>query len=303
MSSSPQKILIAGASGLIGSAAVRFLRETNCEVLRLVRHAPQASDEIAWNPSRGELDPAQLEGIDAVVNLAGENVGAGRWTEARREKILRSRVDATRTLVAAFEKMTRRPQVFLTASATGFYGDRGDEALTEASEVGRGFLPGVCLAWETHAESAVRLGIRTVRLRFGIVLSGEGGALAKMLPLFRMGLGGRLGRGEQWMSWIALDDVTGVIQHVLGDIRCAGAVNVVAPEPVRNREFTTILGRTLKRPAVLAVPATILRVLLGQMAEETVLISTKAVPAKLTTSGYSFRYPKLSAALDRALRR
>ena len=291
------KIAIAGASGLIGNALTPALRAQGHEVFRLVRRVSQAADEIAWDPASGQLDPAALAGVDAMINLSGENVGAGRWTTKRRERILRSRIDATRTLVAAMRQMPRKPEVFLSASAVGYYGNRGDEVLTEASGIGQGFLPEVCLAWETHAEGAGRSGVRTACLRFGVVLTPKGGALAKMLPLFRRGLGGRLGRGRQWMSWVSLDDVVGAIQHALKDARCAASVNVVAPSPVRNVEFTATLLRVLRRPAILPVPAVVLRLVFGQLAEETLLVSQRAEPRRLLEWGYRFRHPTIEQAL------
>jgi uncharacterized protein (TIGR01777 family) len=205
-------------------------------------------------------------------------------------------VDATRTVVAAIQRMKRRPEVLLNASAVGFYGDRGDEQLTEASAIGHGFLPEVCLIWETHAEGAARMGVRTGLLRFGVVLSPTGGALAKMLPLFRAGLGGRLGDGRQWLSWVSLDDAVGAIHHALGDARCAGPLNLVAPEPVTNAEFTTVLARVLRRPAALPVPEFLLRLVFGEMAEATLLTSTRATPARLRETGYRFRHATLEAA-------
>lgn len=297
------KIVVAGASGMVGRALVPTLRSAGHEVWRLVRgRAAAGRDEIAWDPARGEVDRGRLEGIDAIVNLAGENIGSGRWTAARREQILRSRVDATRTLVAAIGALERRPRVLLNASAAGFYGDRGDEVLTEASPIGQGFLPEVCLAWETHADGARRFGVRTVRLRFGIILARQDGALAKMLPLFRLGLGGRMGSGRQWMSWIALDDVVGAIRHALEHERCAGAMNLVAPQPVTNAEFAATLGRVLHRPAFLPAPAWALRLFLGKkMADEALLASTRAAPAQLRETGYAFRYPALEAALRAVL--
>ncbi|HVS51674.1 MAG TPA: TIGR01777 family oxidoreductase [Opitutaceae bacterium] len=295
------KIAIAGASGLIGRALTRALRVAGHDVVRLVRRATVADDEIAWNPEKGEWDAARWRGIDAVVNLAGENIAAGRWTAARRERILRSRLDATRTLVRAMNAFESRPRVFLSASAVGFYGDRGDELLTEASAIGNGFLSEVCLAWETHAEGAARSGVRTALLRFGTVLAGEGGALGKMRPIFRCGLGGRLGSGRQWMSWIAIDDAVGAILHALRDERCAGALNIVAPAPVPNAEFTRTLGRVLHRPAWLPVPAWALRVAFGRMADDALLASTRAVPEKLGAAGYAFRHPTLESALRAAL--
>ncbi len=295
------KIVIAGASGLVGRAVDAALRAEGNEVVRLVRGAPAGEGEVAWNPAARELDASRIEGVDAIINLAGENIAGGRWTAARREKILRSRVDATATLVGAMMKLTRRPAVFVSASAVGFYGERGEEELTEASGIGQGFLSEVCLAWETHAQGAARAGVRTVVLRLGVVLAREGGALAKMRPLFRLGLGGRMGGGRQWMSWVGLDDVVGVIEHALSDERCRGPVNVVAPEPVRNAEFVATLARVLRRPAVLPVPEGLLRLALGRMAEETLLASTRVRPRGLQETGYAFRRPTLEGTLRHGL--
>lgn len=293
------RIVIAGSSGLVGSALLPALRESGHDVFRLVRgRAVRAPDEIAWDPVRNEVDRDRLEGVEAVINLAGENLGAGRWTAVRREAIRQSRVQATRTLISAIGRMKRRPAVLLNASAVGIYGDRGDEVLTEASARGRGFLPEVCLAWETHAGAAAPLGVRTAFLRFGIILAPEGGALAKMLPLFRAGLGGRLGSGEQWLSWIAIDDVVGVIVHALRDARCTGPINVVAPGAVTNAEFTAALADALGRPAFLPVPTWALRAVVGRgMADEALLASTRAAPQRLSEAGYAFRYPTIGPAL------
>lgn len=295
------KIAIAGASGLVGGALMPALRAAGHDVFRLVRRASAAPDEIAWNPAAGELDATRLTGVETVINLAGENVGAGRWTARRRELILRSRVEATRTLVSAMGHTSRRPAVLLNASAVGFYGDRGDEVLTEASAAGQGFLPEVCCAWEREANAAVAHGVRVACLRFGVVISAQGGALAKMLPLFRLGLGGRLGSGRQWMSWIGIDDAVGVILHALRDPRCAGPINIVAPGPVTNAEFTAVFGRVLRRPAVLPVPAWALRLALGQMADGALLASNRAVPERLLETGFQFRQATLEGALRATL--
>jgi len=297
------KIVVAGASGLVGTALVAALRSDGHVVHRLVRRAANAADEIAWDPARGEIDRGHMADVDAVVNLAGENLGAGRWTQARRGRILRSRIDATRTLVAAMLGVTPRPPVFLRASAVGFYGDRGDDKLTEASGPGRGFLAEVCQAWEGAAQPVEEAGGRTVRMRFGVILAANAGALAKMLPLFRFGLGGRLGTGRQWMSWISLEDAVGAIRHVLRDERCHGPVNIVAPGAVTNAEFTRELARVLHRPAFLPAPAWGLRLALGRaMANEALLASTRAEPAELSRVGYAFLQPDLEAALRVALR-
>jgi uncharacterized protein len=299
------KIVIAGASGLVGSAVEPAARAAGHDVFRLVRGRNAIRpDEIAWDPAAGELDHSRFAGTHGVINLAGENLGAGRWTTARRELILRSRVDATRTLVAAMAKLARKPDVFLSASACGYYGDRGDEVLTEKSGIGQGFLPEVCLAWETHAEAAARVGVRTTLLRFGVILATEGGALAKMLPLFRLGLGGRLGSGRQWMSWIAMNDAVGAIVHALTDSRCVGPMNIVAPGAVTNAEFAAALARALSKPALLPAPAWGLRLALGRMmADEALLASTRAMPKRLREIGFGFRYPTISAALYAVLQR
>lgn len=297
----PRRVLIAGASGLIGRALAALLETQGHEVLRLVRRPPRGAGEVTWDPVSGDLDPAALDGVDAVVNLSGENVGAGRWTAARREAILRSRVDATRTLVGAMQRMERRPEVLVSASAVGFYGERGDEILAEDAPMGHGFLPEVCLAWETHAEGAARIGIRTALLRFGVVLTPAGGALAKMLPAFRLGLGGRVGSGRQWMAWVGREDAVGALYHAVMEPRCCGPLNVVAPESIRNAEFTATLARLLKRPAVLPVPAVGLRAILGEMADATLLASTRAVPLGLERTGFAFRHPTLEGALRHEL--
>lgn len=297
------KILVAGASGLIGRALVAELRKRGHQVLRLVRRPGESADEVSWSPEAHEIDAARLEGVDGVVNLAGENIAGGRWTEARRKKILGSRVDATRTLVTACARLKRKPAVFVNASAIGFYGDSGDAEVTEKSPTGLGFLPETCLIWETNAEGASRAGIRTVLLRFGVVLSAEGGALEKMLPLFRLGLGGRMGPGTQWMSWVSLGDAVNAIIHALEHAACAGPMNVVAPHPETNREFTTMLAKQLGRPAVLAVPAWALRIVFGQMAVETMLASTRVRPERLGETGFAFQYATLEPALRAAMAR
>ncbi|MBI4621748.1 MAG: TIGR01777 family protein [Verrucomicrobia bacterium] len=298
-----RRVLIAGASGLLGRTLGPLLRIQGHTVLRLVRRAPADKAEIRWDPARGELDPGALEGVDAVVNLSGENIAAGRWTAARSQAILRSRVDATRTLVVAMQKLSRPPEAFVSASAVGFYGDRGDEELSEADGIGHGFLPKVCLAWETHAEGAARAGVRTTFLRFGVVLTPAGGALAKLLPLFRLGLGGHVGDGRQWMSWLGIDDAVGAIYHAIMEPKCSGALNVVSPQPVTNAEFSATLARVLDRRAVLPVPATLLRLVFGRMADETLLASTRALPTGLLATGYVFRHPALEAALRHVLGR
>ena len=295
------RIVIAGASGLIGHALTAALRARGHDVRRLVRRAVSSPDEIAWDPGRRVMDDAAFQDTDAVINLAGENIAAGRWTTRRRDSIRRSRIDATLTLVDGIRRLSRRPAVLVNASAVGCYGDRGDEMLTEASDLGGGFLADVCREWEAAAMQAAALGVRTACLRFGVVLAPDGGALAKMLPLFRLGLGGRLGSGRQWMSWVHRDDVVGVVEHALAEPRCAGPINVVAPEPVRNDEFTRALASRLHRPAFLPVPAAALQLVFGRMADEALLASTRALPARLRATTYAFRYPELPGALDAVL--
>jgi uncharacterized protein (TIGR01777 family) len=299
----PRRILVAGASGSVGRALVPFLTTQGHTVVRLVRRAARSADEVSWNPSEENLDTAAIEGVDAIINLSGEAVAAGRWTQARRLRIMSSRVDATRTLVKAIRESRRKPEVLINASAVGFYGDRGDDELTEQSEIGHGFLAEVCLAWETHAEGAARVGVRTAQMRFGIVLTPQGGALAKLLPVFRAGLGGRMGDGRQWMSWVSVDDAIGAILHVIENPQCSGPVNTVAPVPVTNAEFTMTLGEILHRPTVFTVPASILRLGLGAMADETLLESARALPTKLAATGYRFRHTELSKALRHVLGR
>ena len=299
----PRRVVIAGASGMIGQALGAFLRTRGHTVVRLVRRASRGTDELVWDPAKGTIDLAALEGVDAVVNLAGENVGAGRWTVARRDAIRRSRDDTTRTLVQAIGALRRKPEVLVNASAVGFYGNRGDAVLTEAEPAGAGFLAEVCQAWEAQAGAVNASGVRSVFLRFGVVLSPAGGALAKLLPLFRAGLGGRVGTGEQWMSWIGIDDAVGALHHALVAPACHGPLNATAPEPVTNAAFTATLGRVLSRPAVLPVPAFVLKAVFGEMADATLLASQRAVPAGLVAAGYAFRHPTLESTLRHVLGR
>ncbi len=302
----PMVFLIAGASGLVGRQLTAFLQTQGHTVRRLVRRAPAGADEVFWDPAAGTLDAYALRGVDGVINLSGVGVADARWSVERKAAILSSRVDSTRTLVRAMGEVRSerlRPFVFISASATGVYGDRGDEILTEDAPAGDGFLADVCKAWEREAVMAEVLGVRVVKLRTGVVLTPAGGALAKLLPVFNAGLGGRLGSGAMWMSWISLDDLIGAIYHAVLDVRCAGAVNLVAPQPVTNAEFTRTLGRVLRRPAILPVPTLALKTVFGEMAQETLLASARVVPARLQAAGYVFRHENLSAALHAGLGR
>ncbi len=293
------KVLVSGSRGLVGSALVPALARNGHFILRLVRRPPEPrAPELLWNPGEGILEREGLQGIDAVVHLAGESVAGGTWTAEQKARIRNSRVGGTALLCDTLATLDRPPKVLVSASATGYYGDRGDEILREESVPGTGFLAGVCREWEAATEPAVRKGIRVVLLRIGMVLSPAGGALGKMLPLFRSGLGGKLGSGRQYVSWIALDDLVGSILHVLSTPSLEGPVNAVAPHPLTNREFTKALGRAIGRPAVLPVPSFAARLTMGEMADELLLASTRVEPSKLISSGYRFLYP----AIDEALR-
>jgi uncharacterized protein (TIGR01777 family) len=301
---SPQHIVVSGAGGLIGSALVRWLTIQGHRVTRLVRRAP-GPGEIAWDPVAGSLNPAALEGADAVVHLSGENVGA-RWTTERKARIRSSRVASTRLLSETLAGLQRPPEVLVSASAVGIYGDRGDEVLTEESPPGnpdRNFLVSVTREWEKAAEPARVEGIRVVHPRFGVVLSPAGGALSKMLLPFRLGLGARLGSGRQWMSWISIDDAAEAVHRAIVDEAFRGPINVTAPGPVTNRDFTRTLARVLSRPAAFAVPESALRFALGEMAEGTILSSILAVPATLLKADFRFSHPNLESALRHVLHR
>jgi uncharacterized protein len=290
------RILVTGSSGLVGSALIPFLESTGASITRLVRRPPQ-SGEISWDPSAGEIDAAGLEGFDAVVHLAGENIAARRWNAATKARLHHSRVLATRLLAETLADRVHPPRVLVSASAVGYYGDRGDEILAEPSSSGRNFLAGLCREWESASQAAEDAGIRVVRLRIGMVLSPRGGALAKMLPAFRLGVGGILGSGRQYMSWIAIDDLIAIIHRAIADEGVAGALNAVSPNPVTNREFTRALASVLSRPAVIPAPAFALRAALGEMADALLLSSQRAVPSRLEADGFQWKYPELRGAL------
>ena len=294
-------ILVTGATGLIGSALVSSLTSAGHGVTRLVRVQPKPGEKAArWDPLAGTIDASAFEGVDAVVHLAGENI-AERWTPAKKVRIRESRVNGTQVLCEALAHLASPPKVLVSASAIGYYGDRGEEILTEESAPGTAFLSEVCRAWEAAADPARQKGIRVVHARFGVVLSAAGGALAKMLPPFRLGLGGVLGGGRQYLSWIALDDAVGAIQHAIVTDALQGPTNAVAPRAVTNQEFTKTLGAVLGRPTVIPLPAFAARLMFGEMADELLLASTRVQPAKLLASGYGYRYPELEGALRHLL--
>ncbi len=297
------RVVVTGASGLVGTALCTLLRTRGHHVDRLVRRpARPEAGEIRWDPAHGSIDAASLEGTDLVVNLAGESIAAGRWTPARKRAILESRTQGTRLLCETLARLDRRPQALVSASAVGYYGDRGEEWVTEESAAGAGFLADVCKQWEAATLPAREAGIRVVNLRIGVVLSTAGGALARMLPTFRFGLGGRLGAGRQYMSWITLDDLVAAIEHLLFASQTAGPVNAVAPNPVTNAQFTKTLGRILRRPTFLSMPAFAVRLALGEMGEAVLLSGVRAKPARLLADGFSFRDHELEPALRGMLR-
>lgn len=300
------KILVTGSTGLVGTALAKALASDGHTVCRLMRpQSKPTSDskngfDVAWNPETGELGGAGV-GPDAVVNLAGASIAGARWTEKRKELLRASRIDTTGALVHALARMNARPRVLVSASAIGIYGDRGDEVLTEESKPGTDFLAGLAREWETEALKAEALGIRVVLARFGIILAQHGGALAKMLLPFKLGAGGRLGSGKQWMSWITLEDVVGIIRFALENGAVRGAMNVVAPQPVQNVQFTKALAQALHRPALFPAPAFALRLALGEMADALLLSSQRVAPQVLEKLDYRFLYPELPAAFNGVL--
>lgn len=295
------KVLVTGSSGLVGSALGTFLTTGGHAVVRLVRRRPAGPSEVPWDPARGEVDRAALEGLDGVVHLAGESIAEGRWSPAKKARLRESRVGTTRLLVDALTGLTRKPGVLVAASAVGCYGDRGDEVMTEKSAPAADFLGQLCQDWEAATKPAAEKGIRVVNLRIGVVLSPAGGALAKMLLPFKMGAGGKIGSGRQYMSWIALDDLVGVVHHALVTGSLSGPVNAVAPEAVTNGQFTKALGRVLSRPTIAPLPAFAARLAFGEMADALLLASTRVAPERLLASGYRFRYPELEGALRHLL--
>ncbi|MCX4453629.1 TIGR01777 family oxidoreductase [Streptomyces sp. NBC_01340] len=295
------RVAIAGASGLIGSALTRSLIADGHEVVRLVRRAPRGTDELRWDPDRQRMDTGGLAGCAAVVNLAGAGVASRRWTDAYKRKIRDSRVRGTATLAEAVASLDERPRVFVNGSAIGFYGETGDRVVDESAPPGEGFLPSVCVAWEGAAAPAQEAGVRTVFARTGLVVAREGGAWGKLFPLFKAGLGGRMGDGRQYWSYISLHDEVAAIRHLIDTSSVSGPVNLTAPTPLTNREITEAMGRVLHRPTVFATPAPLLRLALGDMSGD-ILGSQRVHPSRLLSSGFTFAFPSIEGALRAALR-
>lgn len=307
------RILVTGGTGLVGSALVPALTADGHAVSLLSRSSGPANraatggtsgvNRLTWNPSAGTIDSAGLEGVDAVVHLAGDGIATGRWTKAKKQRIRDSRVEGTRLLCETLAGLRRRPKVLVSASAIGYYGHRGDSMVDEQALPGAGFLPEVSDAWEQATRPAVEAGIRVVNLRIGIVLSRDGGALQKMLLPFQLGLGGVVGHGGQYWSWVSLEDLVGIIRHALANDSLHGPVNAVAPGSVTNREFTKALGRVLRRPTLFPLPGVVARIMLGEMADGLLLASARVAPVRLMESGYKFQHPEIEGALRAVLRR
>ena len=296
------KVLITGASGLVGSELQKSFAEKGYEMLLASRKEPTDEHHIQWSIADGFTDPERLEGIDAVVHLAGENVSGLRWTDEKKKAIRDSRVLGTRNVVDAISKLKNKPRVFVASSAIGFYGERGDEEVTESSAAGDNFLAGVSKDWEAESRRAEDAGIRTVLLRTGIVLSKDGGALGTMLTPFKLGVGGVVGSGKQWMSWISMDDHIAVINYVIENENIRGAVNAVSPNPVTNQEFTKTLGEVLYRPTFLPLPEFAVSMVFGEMGDALLLASTKVMPKRLEDAGFEFKFPELKAAIENAVK-
>jgi uncharacterized protein (TIGR01777 family) len=300
----PMRIAITGSTGLVGKALTSFLTTGGHEVIEISRRDPGTGNTwVKWDADKGISQVAELEGLDAVVHLAGENIAGGRWTKARKAAILNSRVDGTTKIVEALSKLLSPPRTLVCASAIGFYGECGDDIVDEDADPGEGYLSEVCKQWEAASEGAKELGIRVVNLRIGVVISAAGGALAQSLPVFRLGLGGKISDGSQWMSWIALDDLLDIVLHCLRTPSLAGPVNAVAPYPCTNAEYTRALGSTLNRPVFAPLPAFAARLALGELADALLLTSTRVEPSRLEGSGYEFRLPRIAGALAHTLGR
>lgn len=297
------KILVTGASGLLGTHLIPTLKAKGHEVYKLSRSQARKDDEIQWDSREGFAPSEQikLENFDAVFHFAGDNIGDGNWTDEKKRKIRESRVTGTRTLVDAFKKCENPPKIFIGAAATGIYGDRGDENLTEESRIGKGFIPDLCRDWEAESEKAKDFGARVVSPRIGVVLAKDGGALSQMLTPFKFGVGGKIGSGEQYMSWIAVDDLIRIFHFVLENENISGVINAVAPNPVKNAEFTNALGKALNRPTIIPIPAFGIKLLFGEMGETLLLEGAKVLPEKLENLDFEFKYPRLDAALKHVL--
>ena len=298
-----RRIAVAGSSGLVGSRLVRHLEANGDHVIRLVRERPVGPGAVFWDPAKEELDAAALDGVDAVVNLAGVSIAGKRWSASRKQQILQSRIDSTSLLSRTMASMSSKPGVFVSTSAVGYYGTAGVTILTETAPQGEGFLAGVCEQWEAAAEPARQAGIRVVHPRFGIVMAGDGGMLPPIARLFRFGLGGRIGNGKQFLSWVDLDDLVAMIDFLIDANTIEGPVNAVAPQNVTNEEFTRTLGTILHRPKFLPAPAFAIQLLMGEMGEELVLASQRAVPDRLQDAGFAYRHPSLEHSLRHALDR
>lgn len=294
----PARVVVAGASGFVGSHLCRHLARGGHAVVRLVRRPPDDSGrEIEWDPQAGRLAPDAVAGLDAVINLAGENIASGRWSAAVKQRIRESRTATTGLLAQTMASVEGKPRVFVCASAIGFYGSRGDEVLTESAPAGSGFLADLSREWEEACEPARAAGVRVVNLRIGVVLSPAGGALAKMLPIFKMGMGGVIGSGNQWVAWIGLSDLLRVVEFVLAHDGLAGPVNAVSPNPVTNRQFTKAVGALVNRPTIVTLPAAGVKLTMGEMGVETLLASARVVPDRLESAGFRFEHPNLEDAL------
>ena len=295
-------VLVSGSTGLIGTALVPALEERGHRVVRLVRSGGGGSDTVRWDPSAGTIESGKLEGIEAVVHLAGEGIADGRWTAEKKDRILKSRTQGTRLLAEAIAGLRTPPRVMVSTSAIGYYGDRGNELLSETSAPGDLFLSEVCVKWEAAAEPARQAGIRVVHPRIGIVLTTKGGALKQTLLIFKLGLGGKIGSGRQYWSWVSIDDVVGSVVHAIDDDSLGGPVNVVAPDPPTNAEYTKVLGRVLNRPTLFPLPAPAAKLVLGEVADELLLPSARVEPVRLKETGYGFRHPDLEGAFRHLLK-
>ena len=294
-------ILVTGTAGLIGTALTSFLTQNQHRVIRLVRKTQLSPGEIGWDPYAQTLDIEALEGLDAVVHLAGESIADGRWTAVKKLRIRESRIQGTRFLAQSLARLFDPPKVLVSVSAIGFYGDRGEELLDEESDPGKGFLADVCREWEAATAPAVMRGIRVVHPRLGVVLSTAGGSLARMLPAFRLGVGGRIGSGQQYMSWITIEDLVGILDYAIHNGSLHGPVNAVSPNPVTNLDFSLMLGRVLSKPSFLALPAFAARIAFGEMADALLLASVRVLPTRLKESGYKFQFPETEDALRHTL--